>query len=149
MIMKRAVLSILLISIYSVAAISQPSEEYRVAVRELLKVSGSEETFKTVIDQMLNIFQEQDNIPEDVMEVVKKEISKTSLEDLTDLLAPIYHKHFSLTDIHGVITFYKPPIGKKYAEKSPMITKESMAAGQEWGLKLGKSIEEKINELGY
>lgn len=64
-------------------------------------------------------------------------------------MLPIYQKHLTEADLHGIIAFYDTPVGKKFAEKTPLITLESMIAGQEWGLQIGQQVIDKLKNKGY
>jgi hypothetical protein len=80
---------------------------------------------------------------------LEKEFLKTSLDDLVDMLVPVYSKHLTLDDLQKIIDFYQTPAGKKYAEKTPLIMQESMQIGQQWGMKIGQKFQEKLQEKGY
>jgi hypothetical protein len=65
------------------------------------------------------------------------------------MLAPVYYKHLTLEDLNQIIVFYKTPAGKKMATATPAITQESMQIGQQWGMKIGEKVEDKLREKGY
>jgi len=126
---------------------SQTSTEYKTALKKMMIASGAENTYKVVIDQMVAAFKTQkSNVPEEFWTEMGAEMVKTSMTDLVDMLAPVYEKHLTLADINGLIAFYQSPIGKKFAEKTPFITQESMQIGQQWGMKLGQKIVDKLKE---
>lgn len=130
--------------------ISQENEDYKSTLKKMLQVSGSEETFKSIISQMLGMFRQQHTqVPENVWEELEEDFLKISLDDLVTHLSPVYEKHLTQNDIQEIIKFYSTPIGKKYAEKTPLITQESMQAGQEWGMKIGMNLQQKLKEKGY
>lgn len=126
---------------------SQTNDEYRNAISRMMVVSGSQTTFKTVITQTINMMKQQKSeIPQEFWDKFSEEMLNTSITDLTDMLVPIYKKHLTLAEVNQLIAFYESPVGKKFAEKIPLITQESMAVGREWGLKLGQKIVEKLKE---
>ncbi len=53
-----------------------------------------------------------------------------------------YADTFSEEDLHGLIEFYKSPVGQKLIDKSPELTKKMMAIGQAQTLKLLPKIKE-------
>jgi hypothetical protein len=75
--------------------------------------------------------------------------TRLDLESFSNLLIPIYDRNFSHDDIKGLIQFYESPIGRKLLEATPQITRESYAAGQEWGLKLGQDLVNELIRQGY
>ena len=80
---------------------------------------------------------------------VRKEFLNTSLDDLVEMLVPVYSKYMTQGDLEKLIEFYQTPVGKKYAKSTPMITQESMQVGQQWGMKIGQEFEKKMKEKGY
>lgn len=69
-------------------------------------------------------------------------------EGFIDLVAPVYAKHFEEAELDALIEFYASPVGKKTIEKLPLITAESMAAGQVWGESIAKRAIEKLKAAG-
>lgn len=126
------------------------SDDYKNAVKKMLQLAGSESTFKVALEQMIQLFKQQKSqVPESVWDELSIEFSKVSIDDLMNMLVPVYHKHFTIDDIKQLIAFYESPIGKKYAEKTPLISKESMQAGADWGRLLGQKVVERLKEKGY
>lgn len=147
--MKKSILLIFCLYAFT-ASFAQVNKEYKSTLKKMIEVSGSSAAFKSAITQIIVMFkQNYTNVPSDVWDEFEKEFSKTSVDDLVELLAPIYHKHLTVDDLKKIIEFYQTPVGKKYAEKTPMITQESMMAGQEWGKKIGQQIQDKLKEKGY
>jgi uncharacterized protein len=123
---------------------------YTKSLKELFELNGTEETFITAIDQMMEMFEtSRDDVPADVWKALGDEFSKTSLNDLVEMLAPVYHKHLTIDDLNQIIVFYKTPAGKKLAMTTPAITQESMQIGQQWGMKVGQKVEDRLREKGY
>jgi hypothetical protein len=63
---------------------------------------------------------------------------------LLDLLVPIYATHLTQDEIEQLIRFYESPIGKRLTAVQPLITQESMAAGQTWGAAIGRIVGDSI-----
>jgi hypothetical protein len=147
--MKKSILLIFCL-FTCIASFAQVDKEYKSTLKKMIEVSGSSAAFKGAITQIMVMFkQNYTNVPSNVWDEFEKEFSKTSVDDLVELLAPIYYKHLTVGDLKKIIEFYQTPVGKKYAEETPMITQESMAAGQEWGMKIGQQVQEKLKEKGY
>lgn len=125
------------------------SEEYKKELNKMFELSGSQELYKTYLDQMLpmvkDIFKDQDK---EVWKAFKKEFSEIAMEELFDKLIPIYHNHLTLEDIQEINKFYKSSAGKKLVAKLPDISKESMVIGQEWGAEIGLKVQMKLKEKG-
>ena len=56
----------------------------------------------------------------------------------------LYDKYFSLEEIQELLNFYKTEIGKKTIEVLPLLTQESLQAGQVWGAALAPKIAQRI-----
>ena|SRR5690349_18334869 len=125
-------------------------DSYKATLKKVLEVAGTEENFKVAIKQMFGMFKQQNsNVPDSFWEEAEKEFSETSMDDLVDMLSPVYQKHMTESDLKKIIEFYQTPAGKKYAEKTPLILQESMQVGQQWGMKIAQRVQEKLKEKGY
>ena len=145
--MKKIILCFALTLITSGFCFGQDNVVYKTAIKKMMLVSGSENIYKAVINQMITMMKQQKpEVPKEFWDTMAEEMVKSSITDLTDMLAPVYQKHLTLADIQELIAFYESPVGKKFAEKTPLITQESMQVGQQWGMKIGQKIVEKIKE---
>ena len=148
--MKKLISTLSLILIFTNLSFAQADNEYKEALQTMFKVSGSEEMYQTAIEQMFTMFKGQySSVKDEVWVSLEAEFKNTSINDLIEMLTPTYQKHLTLEDIKGLIEFYRTPVGKKYAKKSPMIMQESMQIGQQWGMKIGEEFAEKMKEKGY
>lgn len=147
--MKKTFLSLLLVLCTSVS-FSQGSSDYKESLQKLIHVSGSEVAYKAIVNQMITMFkQQQSGAPAEFWDEFAAEMNKDAVGQLVDMLTPIYQKHLTEADLQSVISFYETPVGKKFAEKTPLITQESMLAGQEWGKQIGERVVEKLQAKGY
>jgi hypothetical protein len=142
-------LAVLILFCVSVSA-AQAQDTYEKKVHQYLEATGAMKGFKVAMKGMMDAFKKsKSDIPSDVWDELEKEFLGTTLDDLVNLLAPIYKQHLSEADLDDVIKFYKSPVGMKMAEKTPIITQQSMQAGMEWGQKLGAKVAERLKEKGY
>ena len=51
------------------------------------------------------------------------------IDEAIDAIAPIYQRHFTHSDMQGLIEFYSSPTGQKFIRESPAITNDAMQAG--------------------
>lgn len=73
--------------------------------------------------------------------------SKADLQQVLDLIVPIYDQHLSDDEIKGLIKFYQTPLGQKMVKALPEMTTESQQVCQKWGEKLGRqSMIEVLSE---
>ena len=129
---------------------AQVSDTYSPTLKQMFEVSGTENVYKTAITQVFSMFkQKYTDVGTEVWSELEAEFMQASLDDLVEMLVPVYSKHLTEEDLQAVIEFYSTPTGKKFAEKTPLITQESMQIGQEWGMKIGEEFVKKMEERGY
>ena len=147
----KKIAGIIVISLFTTTfSFSQSSPAYSAKIKTMFEVSGTAVSYKAAIKQMFTMLKQQkSNVPDSVWVEFEGEFMNTSLDDLVSMLEPVYAKHLSLDDLNQMIAFYQTPIGKKFAEKTPMITTESMQVGQQWGMKIGREFQEKLKAKGY
>ena len=115
--------------------------------KELLVAMGTTRTSKQVIDMMIASYkQNMADVPSEFWEEFQKEIS---IDELVDLLVPIYAKYYSDEELVQLTAFYRSPLGQKFTDKLPAITHESFNVGQEWGKKIGEKVVARLKEKGY
>jgi hypothetical protein len=148
--MTKRVLTFSLLVFLSVTSFSQEDKQYTKTLNKMFEVSGTEESYQAAIKQMFTIFKQQyPDVEVEIWTDLEKEFSKTSLNELTKMLVPVYSKYMTLEDLNELIKFYNTPTGKKYAKSTPLIMQESMQVGQQWGMKIGQDFEKKMKDIGY
>ena len=148
--MTKKFLTLSVLIFVSLTVFGQVDKEYSKTLKKMFEVSGTEESYQAVINQLFTMFKQQySDVETDVWVAFEKEFSKTSLNDLTEMLVPVYSKYMTIEDVKELIKFYETPVGKKFAKNTPLIMQESMQVGQEWGMKIGQEFEKKMKEKGY
>jgi len=74
--------------------------------------------------------------------------ARRDIGQLVDSLVPVYAAHFTLAQLQELVRFYESPLGRRLAEIQPLITQESMQAGQRWGALLGAQIGDSLARAG-
>lgn len=148
--MTKRILTFSLFVFLSVTSFSQEDKQYTKTLNKMFEISGTEESCQAAIKQMFTIFKQQyPNLEVEIWTDLEKEFSKSSLNELTKMLVPVYSKYMTLEDLNELIKFYNTPTGKKYAKSTPLITQESMQVGQQWGMKIGQDFVKKMKDKGY
>ena len=116
-------------------------------IRELLEVTGSGDlgiqVMRTMTEQM------RQSVPNVPSEWWDKFMEKIDPEELSELVIPIYEKHFTEAEIVAMLEFYRTPVGRSIISKMPAVTQESMVAGQIWGTKIAREVVEELERDGY
>ncbi|MFW5708275.1 MAG: DUF2059 domain-containing protein [Bacteroidota bacterium] len=148
--MRKILTTALVLMICTTVFGQAETDEYRKTLKRFFEVSGSQETYQTAIEQMFMMYRQQySEVDEQAWNALEKEFAKTSLNDLTEMLVPVYSKYMTIEDLQELIRFYETPVGRKFAQNTPLIMQESMQIGQQWGMKIGRELEQRIKENGY
>jgi hypothetical protein len=115
-------------------------------IRQLMDVAGTKAlmaqmmgTMETSIKPMLsNAFPPGDYREKLIDLFIAKFKSQGNLQQLLDLIVPIYDKYFSDKEIKDLIQYYRTPLGQKTIEVMPKLFAESQEAGRKWGEALGR-----------
>ena len=148
--MKRTLSILAFFMLFSFSSFAQNDKAYENTLSEMFQVSGSEETFKVAINQILAAYKGQyPQVSAEIWTEMEAEFQKASMNELVVMLAPAYQKHLTQKDLQELIKFYKTPIGTKFAKKTPLLTREAMQVGQQWGMKIGQDFAAKMKAKGY
>ena len=60
--------------------------------------------------------------------------------ELEDAYVALYDRNFTTAELRGMIAFYESPIGKRFLEVQPVLMREGMVMGQEWGSRIGSDV---------
>lgn len=112
------------------------NESYKDVLLEYMEVQGSMDSFNNSINQMSQMMGGQ--IEADKLKPIMDEMFLS----LVDALVPVYKNHLSIQDLKDGIEMYKTPIGKKIAQKTPLITQETMSVSMQWGMEFSSKIQE-------
>ena len=136
------VLSFCLTTVFTNAQSNSKQEK----IQQMLELTGAGKLGIQVMNQMMTNFKSTyPKVDQEFWNDFKKEVKA---DDIVNLMIPIYDKHYSENDIEQLILFYKSPIGRKTIAVTPLITQESMIAGQHWGMATGRKVIEKLKEKG-
>jgi len=116
-------------------------------LKELMELTGAGQLGIQVMEQMIGSFKQGNTgIPDKFWDEFMSEVN---VNELVELVIPIYGKYLTRNDVKQLIKFYKTPVGKKLIEVQPMIMQESMMIGQEWGQKIAEKVIKSLKEKGY
>jgi hypothetical protein len=68
--------------------------------------------------------------------------------ELEDGYAALYDRHFSTAEIRQLLAFYDTPVGKRFLEVQPVLVREGIALGQEWGSRIGAEVGRTLGAEG-
>ena len=65
---------------------------------------------------------------------------------MVDGVATVYANNFTVQEMHEIEAFYRQPIGQKLLEKTPAISQQALAVGQEIGRKAAEDLRRRLTE---
>lgn len=99
------------------------------------------------------------DIPEGAFEIIQEEVHAVINEEMQkpegmqNQVRLLYHRHFTHSEIKGIINFYETPLGQKVVQMMPVLTREGMEIGKELGQKVVPVINDRVmkrlREEGY
>jgi hypothetical protein len=118
---------------------AKPIDPHKAAViQELMDVTGAATIAVQMVDAILD--SERKDNPDIDPAFWDRIRAKVDPKEMTALVVPIYDRHFSTEDLEASVAFYKSAPGQRILHEMPATMKESLAAGQEWGQRLGQEV---------
>jgi hypothetical protein len=124
----------------------EPGEEVtkEEAIRELLRASGAARNMEIMLEQIIGSYRMM--APEAPPELWDAIVEECDLNELLDLIVPVYDKHLTREEIDASIEFFRTPLGRSWVEKQPLVMQDSMQAGQQWGMAVAMRIQKRVQE---
>lgn len=146
---KSLVLVVMCVAMLFAAAPSvsaqAPSAEYKTMLQKMLEVSGTMESAKVMVPQMVSMVKQQSpGIPNAFWDGFQKKWEAKLDGRLTELYAPIYQKFLTLDDLKKIVAFYESPVGKKLSAATPAMMGEGMQVGQKLGMEIVTELQQEL-----
>lgn len=121
-------------------------------VKELMVVTGSD----SVAYQMANYISatiigslaaQRRDVTQAQITAAKEEVDTflaARIPALRDSLTELYKAHYTPDDVRQLIVFFKTPVGKKFAETTPIVAREGTMIGDRWGRGLSAELGQKL-----
>jgi hypothetical protein len=121
------------------------------AARELMQVTGAAGQIERSIPVMVREMEEQlvqqypaceKQLKDDVAQVAKRLSARK--QELLDEIADLLVERFSAAEMREITVFYRTPVGAKYMRLQSEIVQRSALAGQRWGERIGRELDEEF-----
>ncbi|WP_082076994.1 DUF2059 domain-containing protein [Bradyrhizobium sp. LTSPM299] len=130
-----------------------PSPEALAVAKELVATIHLADQFKTLMPTIMKglkpaIVQGRSDVDRDydALTPVLLEGFQARYDELSEAVAIIYANNFTPDDLQGLIAFYKSPVGQKFLQKTPVVTQQSLLAGQKFGQSVAADMRQRIIE---
>lgn len=123
---------------------SAVDEAFRADILKMLKLTGADKLGEQVFRHMMESLKPlAPNVPEEFWTQIDQELN---MNEMIDLLIPVYAKHLTHEDVQAAIAFYETPAGKNLIAAQPKIVADSMVVGQRWGQELAQKVMGRLQE---
>lgn len=144
---RGLLLSVLLSFLVSAPSSAQPPGEKTAVIREIIRVTGSEQLGSQMAAAMMGqLKQAYPQVPE---EVWKEFTAALDPAEATALMIPVYSKHFTIGELRELLAFYSTPLGQKLIREMPAVMQESSEIGGAWGQRKMEDIIRRLAEKGF
>jgi hypothetical protein len=130
-----------------------PSPESIAAAKELVATIKLDEQFKNLLPMIMTtlkpaIVQGRADVERDYDAMIPMLLQgfQNRMGELSDAVVKVYASNFSADDLRALTVFYKTPVGQKFLQKTPLVTRQTMAAGQQFGRSVAGEIRTRMIE---
>ncbi|MCU0953692.1 MAG: DUF2059 domain-containing protein [Hyphomicrobium sp.] len=138
---------------YGLADAKAPPDASLAAAQELIAATGASKQFEAVVPLMVKqlepiLIQMVPGKESEIKEIMALMVERFSerRSEMLDIIAKIYAAKLSEAEMKDLSAFFSKGAGAAFIAKQPEIVTESMAAGQQWGEKIGVEIEQQIRQ---
>jgi hypothetical protein len=138
---------------YGLADAKAPPDASLAAAQELIVATGASKQFEAVVPLMVKqlepvLIQMVPGKETEIKEIMALMVERFSerRSEMLDIIAKIYAMKLSEAEMKDLSAFFSKGAGAAFIAKQPEIVTESMAAGQQWGEKIGVEIEQQIRQ---
>lgn len=130
-----------------------PSPETLAAARELVAAIKATDNFKAILPTLIQtmkpaIVQGRPAVEKDYDAIMPMmmDIATSRLSDVAELMAQVYARNFTVSELHDLQAFYRTPTGQKLTQMTPVIAQQSMLVGQQWGKSIAGELRARITD---
>jgi uncharacterized protein len=154
----RALIGALVLHVFfsvGLARAQAPSPEAVAAAKELVETMHLNDQYNAIMPTIMKnlkpmIVQGRADVERqyDALAPAMVDAFRERMSEMSEAVALVYAKNFSVDDLHALNEFYKTPTGQKFREKMPAISQEMMGAGMKFGQSIGGEVQKRmVDEL--
>jgi uncharacterized protein len=136
----------MVVCLFLAQAVFSQTEPTAQKVKELIRLTGMADLGLQVKTNMIREYRTM--LPHVDSTFWNDFLEEVKVDEMVELVVPVYQKRFTSQDVDGLIKFYQSPIGKKMVAQLPEIMQECYQAGQQYGEQLGKRVAERLRSKG-
>jgi hypothetical protein len=120
--------------------------EKRKMINEMMEMTQTAHFAEDMMNQTLaSMKASTPNVPAEFWTEFQKKLDSSELQEH---MVAAYDRYFTKDDLKAALAFYHTDIGQKMLSEMPALTRDVMAAGQEWGQKTGEMAARELDKRG-
>ena len=136
--MKKNIIISILFSLLFISTSAFAQQASKQSVQKLMHNTGAGNMGVQIMNQMLPALKKM--VPDAPEKFWSDFMAEVNPDDMINLVIPVYQKYLSEADIKAMNKFYSSPTGRKLIHVQPMIMRESMMIGQQWGRGIAQKV---------
>jgi hypothetical protein len=150
---RLLVVACLLLFAPSLSSAQTPSPDAMAAARSLVTTMKLTDQYKALLPAILlslkpAVTQDRPEIERDyeAMMPMVADAFTPYYTAMVDGVATVYANNFTVEELRGIEAFYRQPIGQKLLEKTPAVSQQALAVGQEIGRKAADDLRQRLTD---
>jgi uncharacterized protein len=150
---RRLLIVACLLLLPASAARAEPPADAMDAARSLVTTMKLADQYKALLPAILlglkpALTQDRPEIERDydAMMPTMADAFRPYYASMVDGIAAIYATNFTAAELRDIEAFYRQPTGQKMLEKTPAISQQALAVGQEIGRKAADDLKQRLTE---
>ena len=153
--MARRLLAVACLLLFSVpSSLAQtPAPDAMAAARSLVTTMKLTDQYKALLPAILlgikpAVTQDRPELERDYDAMLPRiaDAFAPYYNSMVDGIATIYANNFTATELREIEAFYRQPIGQKLLEKTPAVSQQALAVGQDIGRKAADDLRRRLTE---
>ena len=112
-------------------------------IRKIMSLTGGDKLANQMLDQMNQQMKSSGPAAEKMFAEFRKEFD---VNRVLEFQVESYDKHFTASEIKGILAFYESPTGKKMLQELPAIMQEMMTKSMQMAQEINDKIMKKLPE---
>jgi len=150
---RLLVIACLLLFSPSLALAQTPAPDAMAAARSLVTTMKLTDQYKALLPAILlgikpAVTQDRPELERDYDAMLPRiaDAFAPYYNSMVDGIATIYANNFTATELREIEAFYRQPIGQRLLEKTPAISQQALAVGQDIGRKAAEDLRRRLTE---
>jgi len=106
-------------------------DEFEADIIELFEKVKIKDGMILVMNQQVSLLKQ--SLPDDITSVVDDMFAEMPMDELVQLMIPIFRDRFTRKEVNELLEFYNSPVGMKLVSNMDAMSKEAAVVGEKFG----------------